>query len=467
MNTKEILFQKTVHFIGIGGAGMIALAQYLRAFGQCKVTGSDIKMSPALEELALHGCDIHISHDEAHVKQADFVVFSTAISEDNPELSYARTHKKDCFRRSEFLALLMKDYKQIISVSGTHGKTTTTGLAIHILDSAGIIPSFMIGGELTPYYMNGRYSESSTFVTESDESDASFLNLVGHLGLITNIDLEHMNFYETEENLMQHFERYIQATLEKKGFLSMNQDDPRSRHFIQQLNSESYYTVSLKEPSADLFADAIQYSATGTRFHVIFQGKDLGEVSLNLFGEHNVYNALSIIALMLKMNIPFSHIQKGCQSFKGVKRRMQHVGSINGASIYDDYGHHPTEVATTLAGIRSVFDGNITCIFQPHRISRLQHLLDDFKAAFSSADNVIITPIYTANEAGDAQSLANELVAGIKKESGATVTYLDSYAKISEQLMPTLSAGDIVITMGAGDIFKFAHELAKEKPCFV
>jgi UDP-N-acetylmuramate--alanine ligase len=463
IKTKDILFQKTVHFIGIGGAGMIALAQYLRSFGNCKVTGTDLKKSPALKELAKHGFSIFDVHDEKHVKKADFVVFSTAVSEDNPELAYARQVKIPCYRRSEFLALLMKDYKQIVSISGAHGKTTSTGLAIHILDSAGIIPSFMIGGELAPYYVNGRYSESSTFVTEADESDGSFLNLIGDYALITNIDLEHMNYYKSEENLMASFLNYANKTIEKDGFLSLNLDDKRIKSIIHQIHESNFYCISVLDKAADLFADAIVYTGSGTSFDLYFRSKLLGTVSLNLFGKHNVYNALSVIALMLKMNVPFSHIQKGCKSFKGVKRRLQFIGKFNGASIYDDYGHHPTEVRATLAGIKSVFKGHVTCVFQPHRITRVQQLLTEFQQAFGDADTVIVMPVYAANEEGDSIALSKELAKGIQEFSQIEALYLESFEAVQLHLKQQLSPDDIVITMGAGDISKLGPELVAEK----
>ncbi|RAP26967.1 UDP-N-acetylmuramate--L-alanine ligase [Candidatus Marinamargulisbacteria bacterium SCGC AG-343-D04] len=454
------LLNKTIHFVGVGGSGMIALAQYMRSKGRCKVTGSDLRHTTALLELKNQSVKVYQGHHEDHVKDAHVVVVSTAIPLDNCEVVYAKKKKKKIFSRGEFLAFLMKDYDRQVALVGTHGKTTSTGMLVHVMDWAGIIPSFMVGGELPPYFVNGRFSESSTFVTESDESDGSFLHLNPNFAIVTNIEPEHLNYYQSEEKLYEAFHTFLSSFKKKDKLLIINKDNARCMKMVKDIKPPKCFTLSLHDADADFLASNINYSSTGMTYDVIHGGENLGTVSMSLFGEHNVYNSLGVVILALQLGIGFETIKKGLSGFQGVKRRMQLISELSGISIYDDYGHHPTEVKTTLEGVKTALDRPVTCVFQPHRFSRIKDLLADFYSAFKTVDQLVLTTIYAANE-DEEEGLIERLLDGIKEHSLPNVVFLQSLEDILDHLKSTLNQGDVLVTMGAGDVHEVSTELAR------
>ena len=462
MSAQVRLLHKTIHFLGIGGSGMIALAQYLRSKGRCKVTGSDLRDTAALQELAQQGVKVFCGHDASYVKQADVVVVSSAIPEDNCEFMAMKAQKKTWFSRGEFLALLMGTYKRQVSVAGSHGKTTMTGMLVHVLDQAGVTPSFMVGGELPPYFVNGRYSESTTFVTESDESDGSFLSLTPNFSILGNIELEHMNYYQTEHKLMSAFKQYVKGIADRKGVLVVNKDDDRIQRVLSKFKEFPVLSFSLSSESADIFARDVAYTAEGISYEVVYLGSVLGKVRLALFGEHNVANSLAVILLALSMNVSFSSIQKGLARFQGVKRRMQLISEHHGIRVYDDYGHHPTEIKTTLNGLKRALDRPLYCVFQPHRVSRVKQLMDAFFDVFKDVDEVLLTPIYMANEVDDDAGIMKAFIAGVKEHSQVKVQYFSCLDQVTAYLIKMLDDGDVVVTMGAGDVHVVSTQLSEQ-----
>tara|TARA_B100000427_G_C15519930_1_gene599868 strand:+ start:2752 stop:4149 length:1398 start_codon:yes stop_codon:yes gene_type:complete len=454
------LINKNIHFIGIAGSGMIALAQYLRAWGRCKITGSEIRETTAAKDLLLQGIKIAFSHHEDNIKEADIVVYSRAIADSNCELKYAKKHKKPCFSRGEFLAILMALYQSQLVVAGTHGKTTTTGMLIHILDAAGINPSFMIGGELPPYHINGRFSESSSFIAESDESDGSFLLLNPSHIIFNNLEPEHLHFYKTADNLFQAFSTLLQQSFNNKAKTVINVDDPNLVSLIKKIDYKNYVSFSIDQLDSDFTARNIDFKSEGSSFDLYEKNNFKGTINLTLIGRHNIYNALAACSLAITMGLSITSIQQGLSNFMGVKRRSQHIYTYHDIQLYDDYGHHPTEIEATLDGLKQSKKAPIICVFQPHRYSRVKEHMTAFHNAFNHADRVLITPIYSANEVNDDETLLETMITGIQKESSCDVTFFKSLDDIIHHLIKTIKGGDIVITMGAGDIYKVSNELA-------
>ena len=454
---------KTIHFIGIGGAGMIALAQYLRAYGKCKISGSDISQKAALNDLVCQGIKVFNTHSQSNIKQASLVVYSTAIDKDNVELQEAKQKKIPCIHRSEFLNLMMAQYERKITISGTHGKTTTTGMLIHILDVAGINPSFMIGGEIVPYNVNGRFSESTTFIAESDESDGSFLNLLPNFCIINNIEEEHLNHYKTKENLLNAFKKVIENVIDNNGVAIINADDKNINTLKKDLDTSQLFCFSLSDSTQRIYTKNIIYDKQTTTFDLFENKTYLDTITLNTLGTHNIYNALACISVCLAVGISITSIKKGLLNFKGVKRRLQLIAESNSTKIFDDYAHHPTEIKTTLSGIKKAYNSSIICIFQPHRYSRTQELLDSFCDCFEDADTLILTPIFAANEKETPKfkNLIDTLKKGINdsKKSPKDVQFLNSNEDIFNFINQCNLENTIIVTMGAGNINNVSIEL--------
>jgi len=461
MEKNQTLNNKTIHFIGIAGAGMIALAQYLRSRGGMRVTGSDLRQTPALKELAQRGVTVFHGHCASQVKHADIVVYSTAITSDNSERQEAMRLKRLCLPRGSFLAALMAGYNHQVAIAGTHGKTTTTGMAIHMLDSVGITPSFMIGGELPPYYVNGRFSDSSTFVTESDESDGSFLKLTPNYLILTNIEAEHLHYYKTEECMNAAFRECVDAALARDAVVIVNADDSGTQRVLTQDQLAAAWTVGIDNPSARLYATNLRFSETGVMFDVVTVETVLGTISLRAFGHHNVSNALAVIALALSLHVSFSVLKKGLASFCGVKRRMQYMGTYMGHALYDDYAHHPTEIRVTLAGLQQAKKKPIVCLFQPHRSSRVRDQLHAFATSFDVARYIIVLPIYQVDEETDDQLLNHKLADAIKENVTCSIACVAGFEEAKAVLKTILADQDVIIAMGAGDVSGFVHELAQ------
>ena len=435
--------QKHYHFVGIGGIGMSALARILLLKGE-KVTGSDAKDSSTIQQLRQEGANIAIGHSPKNVRKPHAVVFSTDIPQDNPEILYARKEKIPLLHRSELLAQIMKGYAPVL-VTGTHGKTTTAALLAHILVEAGFDPSFAIGGYINGTNTNGRYGKGLYFAIEADESDGSFLNYPSFSAIITNLEHDHMNFWKTEEALLDAFEQFA-AQVGSKEHLFWCYDDILLRSL--ELDGYSY---GFNE-HADLVIDNFQQIKWKMSFDLTFRGKHYRNLEIPLIGAHNVLNSAAAFGLGTKLDVPETALRQGLSTFKGIGRRVEKKGEVSNIEIYDDYAHHPTEIFATLRAIRSATHGKrIVVAFQPHRYSRTQFCLDDYADAFEYADEVIVTDIYAAREE-PIPEITPERICERMKAGGYGATQFVNRDNLTQYLSQFLKPGDVLITMGAGDI---------------
>lgn len=456
---------KHVHFIGIGGSGMSGIAEVLHNLGYT-VTGSDLSQNAAVNRLQLLGAKVMIGHNAGNIAGADVVVISSAVKADNPEVIAAREHKIPVVPRAMMLAELMR-FKQGIAIAGTHGKTTTTSLVAHVLAEGGLDPTIVIGGRLNSLGANARLGKGEFLVAEADESDASFLYLQPVLAVVTNIDHDHMETYQHDfEKLKSAFVEFL-GHLPFYGLAVLCTDDANVRAIMPRL-SKPMLTYGLSE-EAELRAADVQATAGRMRFTALSKrnGNSL-HVELNLPGLHNVTNALAAIAVGREVGVPDGAIAKALASFAGVGRRFQRFGEIplpggGHYTLVDDYGHHPIEVSATLAAARGAFPGRrIVLAFQPHRYSRTRDLFEDFSRVLSSVDELILTEVYPAGEvpiiAADGRSLAR----AIRMLGKVEPIFLESVAEIPDVIRTRARDGDVVITMGAGNIGGLAPQLARE-----
>ncbi|MFC1770897.1 UDP-N-acetylmuramate--L-alanine ligase [Candidatus Margulisiibacteriota bacterium] len=453
----EINTSKTLHFIGIGGSGMSPLAKICLKQGY-KVTGSDLKESLNTITLKEAGAKIFYGHKSSNLREADIVVVSTAIQKDNPEY-IAASQAKTILRRAEMLDIIMRDHKKKIAVAGTHGKSTTTAMVARILETCKKNSTYVIGAELQDYGGNAAYGTGPYFLTEADESDGSFLCLHPNVGLLTNIESEHMDYYKNFKDLLDHFTKFIQKILDVNGYLIINQDDKHLVNLTSKIPKENLFSYSIENPS-QVMAKNISFSSEGSSFQLFIDEKNQGEIHLKVFGRHNIYNALAAISLGLQENLPLDLVKKALFNFSGTNRRFQQIAQINNIVLYDDYAHHPTEIKVTLDAIKQSFpEKRIVCIFQPHRYTRTLDQLDNFPHAFNSSDITIITEIYAASEKKIA-GISGKLIADkIEKEKKLKSKFIEKKSDIANYLIPLLKENDLVITMGAGNINYIAKEL--------
>ncbi len=448
---------KKVHFVGIGGYGMSALAKILHKMNYI-VTGSDLNESKITKRLGEMGVEIFYYHSPENIEGADLVVYSTAIPESNPEIHAAKENNIILWHRSELLAYLINT-KYGIAVAGTHGKTTTTAMISLILEKAGLDPTAVIGGELTDFDGNAKLGESDYLVAEACESDHSFLRYKPFLAVVTNVEADHLEYYDGSFDKIK--ETYINflKNIKDEGIALLCGDDS-SLQEIKKQYSLGCVTYGIKEQS-DYMAGDIQLKNRGSVFNVYYKGEKLSEIELGVPGEYNIYNALAAIAVARQLGIDFHKIKDILRNFKGAQRRFQIVGEAEGITIVDDYAHHPTEIKETLKAAKSSDSKRIIAVFQPHRYSRTYYLFNDFVKSFSHADLVIITPIYSAGEESIEGISSDILVERIREEEDREVILLET-RQIRDYLYKILQPGDMVITMGAGDIWKVSYELAEK-----
>lgn len=453
-----------IHFVGIGGSGMCGIAEVLHNLG-FKVSGSDQAQSAVTRHLSGLGIQVYPGHTAAHVTDADVVVTSTAVKPDNPEVLAAQERKIPVIPRALMLAELMR-FRDGIAIAGTHGKTTTTSLTASILAAAGMDPTFVIGGKLTAAGTNARLGKGEYLVVEADESDASFLHLTPIMSVVTNIDTDHMDTYDhSVEKLHQAFVSFIhRMPFYGKAFLCTDSEHVRA---IVPRISKPYATYGLDE-SADIYATELQAEGDKMRFtvHVKQEGIKPFEVVLNMPGRHNVLNALAAIGVALEVGASVEAIQQGLLGFAGVGRRFQKYGDIalpggGKATLIDDYGHHPVEMAATLAAARGAYpDKRLVLAFQPHRYTRTRDLFEDFVSVLSTVDSLVLTEVYAAGEepivAADARALARAVRVLGKLEP----IYCEDVNALPDTLLNVLQDGDVVLTMGAGSINKTPQALA-------
>lgn len=448
-----------IHFIGIGGIGMSGLAEVLHTLG-CHVSGSDNAENGNTKRLAELGLTIYHGHNENHIKNADMVVVSTAVKPDNIELVAAKKDHIPVVHRSAILAGIMH-LKSGIAVSGTHGKTTTTSLIHHLFDCGKTDPTVINGGIIRSYGTNAKIGEGSWCIAESDESDGSFVHIPATAVVITNIDLEHMDYYKTEERLYEYFLRFVH-NIPFYGIAVLCCDNLGVQKIIPSIKGRRFITYGVSE-QADVRAVNIQDTPEGLTFSVICQHKmppvTLKDIKLSMHGNHNVLNSLAAIVLALEAGIPEELIREGLATFKGVERRFTHVGTWNDITIIDDYAHHPAEIKAVLSTARVIAKRDVIAVFQPHRYSRVQSLFDDFAKVFSLADKVIVTDIYAAGET-PIEGISPETIAENIKQYGQDnviiTPNLDDLPKIIKQ---EASPQDLVICLGAGSISDHARRL--------
>ena len=455
---------KHIHFVGIGGSGMSGIAEVLLNLGY-KISGSDLHANAATERLAALGAQVTIGHAPENLGGADAVVISTAVKGDNPEVIAARAKRIPVVPRALMLAELMR-LKQGIAVAGTHGKTTTTSLVASVLAEGGLDPTFVIGGRLTSAASNARLGTGEFIVVEADESDASFLHLQPVMAVVTNIDADHMETYQHDfAQLKQAFVNFLQ-NLPFYGSAILCVDDPHVREILPFV-SKPVLTYGLL-PDAMVRAENIRHSNGSMLFEALGEGID-GRlpVKLNLPGRHNVLNALAAITVGRELDIPAAAIQKALAEFRGVGRRFQRYGEVPLASggsftLVDDYGHHPAEMAATLAAARGAFPGRrIVLAFQPHRYTRTRDLFEDFVQVLSTVDALLLAEVYPAGEppivAADGRALARAVRVAGKVEP----VFVERIEDMPAAIMQTALDGDVVVTMGAGSIGNVPAQVVK------
>ena len=452
-----------LHFVGIGGSGMGGIAEVLLHLGY-EVSGSDIARNAVTERLERAGARICIGHAPEHVDGASVLVVSSAIKEDNPELVAAREQRIPVIPRAEMLAELMR-FKEGIAVAGTHGKTTTTSLIASILAEGGLDPTFVIGGRLNSTASHSHLGEGRYLVAEADESDASFLYLQPMLSVVTNIDADHLSTYGGDfGNLRQVFVEFLHH-LPFYGLAVLCQDDPGVRGILAQV-TRPIMTYGIEQP-ADVRAHNIEHVGTASRFQVSLPGRErLLPVELNMPGRHNVLNALAAIAVAWQLGVSDEAIQRALRQFQGVGRRFQVAGEFDTARgrvlVVDDYGHHPTEVAATLAAVRQAWPERRTVlVFQPHRYTRTRDLFEDFAQVLSEADVLLMLDVYPANEAPIAGADGRALCRAIRARGKVDPIFVEAPEDLFETLDNVLADGDVVVTQGAGNVGALSVQLVR------
>jgi len=449
---------RNVHLVGIGGSGMSGLAALLLQAGK-QVTGSDREDSPAVEKLRRQGIRVLVGQKAENVNPGiDLVVYSHAITPDNPELRQAATFGIPLVSYPEALGLLMQE-KRGIAVAGTHGKTTTSALTVMMLKNAGLDPSFVIGGEICGIGNSG-VGKGDYLVVEACEYRRSFLFYYPEIAVITNIDEDHLDYYRNLSEIEEAFGSFA-SQVKPGGCLVICAEEENLVKFIRP---EATTVVTYGLTSGHWQATDIEGCASGTFFYCSFQGKRLGRIHLPLFGRHNVLNALAVTAVGKQLGIDFSIISRSLASFPGVHRRMEIIGEVKGILVMDDYGHHPTEIRVTLQALKTRYPGRrLIAVFQPHQYSRTRFLLEDFAASFQLADRVILPDIYFVRDSEREKQLVNSaLLAERIRRHGRQALYLPGEGDIIAYLKEIVSAGDIVLTIGAGPINRLGQLFVKE-----
>jgi len=453
-----------VHFVGIGGIGMSAIAEIMLRIGY-RVQGSDAKASANTERLRDLGADIFIGHDPGHIRDGlAAVVFSTAVQPDNPEMAAARLHGLPLVRRAEMLAELMR-LQFSVAVGGTHGKTTTTSMIAALLDAGGLDPTVVNGGIINAYGTNAKVGEGDWIVVEADESDGSFLRLKSTVAVVTNIDAEHLDHYGDFDAIKRAFRDFVE-NIPFYGFAAVCLDHPEVQAMAASVENRRLVTYGVN-PQAEVRALRVDMDQLGAEFDVCIQPRDkeprvIQRLRLPMPGWHNVSNALAAIAVARELGVSDDAIREGLRGFVGVKRRFTTTGVAGGVRVIDDYGHHPVEIAAVLRAARQVTSGRVLAVVQPHRYTRLQALFDDFCAAFNDADQVIVADVYAAGEPPIDGVDRDALVEGLRRWGHRSVAPLDGPDDLARLVGESAREGDIVVLLGAGDITNWAYQLPAE-----
>ncbi|MGE5893569.1 MAG: UDP-N-acetylmuramate--L-alanine ligase [bacterium] len=447
---------RVIHFTGIGGIGMSGIAELLHNLGY-EVTGSDIKESETTKRLRGLGMTVHIGHRMENITNAHVVVISSAVKKDNPEVIAAEQQQIPVIPRAEMLAELCR-LKYSILIAGAHGKTTTTSLVSSILTAARMDPTVVIGGRLKATGANAVLGKGNFIVAEADESDGSFLMLTPAIAVATNIDREHMEYFGSIDALKEAFISFLNK-VPFYGSSILCIDNPFIREILPELHRR-YITYGFT-PEADIYAHAVGHQGFRMEYSVVHKGKDLGTFVLPLIGKHNVLNSLAAVGVAMELKVPVETISESLRTFSGIQRRFELKGETRGIRVFDDYGHHPTEITAILSAARMAVEKKIHVVFQPHRYTRTQGLMTEFSSAFGDADRVYVLDIYPAGEKpieGVSAAVLTERIrtrqknASYEKDAGALLK------KLREDVKP----GDVVITLGAGDVYKIGESFLGE-----
>jgi UDP-N-acetylmuramate--alanine ligase len=442
------LIGKRVHFIGIGGAGMSGLARIALSHG-ITVSGSDAKDSSVVTALAALGATVSTTHKGENVDGSDLVVYSNAISESNSERVRANELKLPILTRAGALSVLMSESKSV-AIAGTHGKTTTSSMLAVALQACGADPSFAIGGTITASGSNAHRGTGEIFVAEADESDGSFIEYHPFAAIVTNIEHDHVDFFETAEAVAQAF-RDFAATIQPGGFLTYCADDAGAVALAEGLTPIETVSYGVNE-SADLHIDQIELLTMGSRARAIWKGKSVGHIELQVPGNHNLLNAAGVLATALKLGFPPAELLTGLGSFRGTGRRFEVKGTVHGIRVIDDYGHHPTEIHVTLEAARRFADaGRLIVIFQPHRYSRTQAFAQQFAKELDVADRAIVLEVYAASEK-PIEGVNSKIITS-KMSKGE---YIPNFVEVTDSVIADAQPGDVIMTLGAGDVSSLA-----------
>lgn len=448
---------KKVHFIGIGGISMSGIAQIVQSLGGI-VSGTDIKESEITEKLVEEGMNIKYGHHPEMIESADIIVYTAAIHEDDPERIATRNLHKENYERAEFLGIISKQYENCLCISGTHGKSTTTGMVSLIFLEAKLNPTIQIGAMLSQINGNTYIGNNNYLIMESCEYVDSFLHFHPTGIIITNIDNDHLDYFKNLDNIKKSFNKYVNL-LPENGILIKNNDDTNSNN-VENGYEGKIITYGIKNNSNYMAKNINKNDLGHYSFDIYYHDKFLTTINLNINGYHNIYNTLAAFALSHNYIKDINIIKSGLEKYRGVGRRFEYLGIYNGAYIYDDYAHHPTEIKTTLESVKEVKHNKDYCIFQSHTYSRTKEHLDAFADVLSKFDNIIIAPIYPAREI-NTFNISEDMLVDKIKEKNPNVIYLDSFAKITEFIKSKVQEKDLVITVGAGPVNKISKDLVK------
>jgi len=447
-----------IHFIGIGGSGMSGIAEVL-INQNYDVSGSDQSQSSVTDHLESLGAEIHFNHNAKNVYGKHVVVVSSAICSDNPEVKAAREEMIPVIPRAEMLAELMR-MKYGIAIAGTHGKTTTTSLVATVLAGGHLDPTIIVGGKLKNMGGHAKLGQSKFLVAEADESDGSFLKLSPTLAVVTTLDEEHMDYYNNMQNMKSAFLDFLNS-VPFYGTAILCLDDPNLQSLLPKIEKRTI-TYGLKT-QADYTAREISVSELKTNFTVFYQGKKLGEISSSSLGNHNICNTLAAVAVGMELNMDFPTIADALKVFSGVQRRFEILHQSDSLIIVDDYGHHPAEIQTTLSTAKEVWPNRrLVVVFQPHRFSRTQHLMESFYSSFNDADQLFLLDIYGAGEKPIEGIHSQKMAQGIREFGHKNVDYIEKVDILVPHLQNSLQSGDVILTLGAGNIGELAHKLVAQ-----
>jgi UDP-N-acetylmuramate--alanine ligase len=459
MNDRMRRIQR-IHFVGIGGSGMGGIAEVLLNLGYA-VQGSDLKPNAVTQRLERLGAQIHIGHSAGHLGEADVVVVSSAVDRSNPEITAALANRIPVVPRAEMLGELMR-FRYSVAVAGTHGKTTTTSLVASVLAEGGLDPTFVIGGRLKSADSNARLGAGRYLVAEADESDASFMHLQPMIAIVTNIDNDHLGTHDGDfARLQQSFIDFLH-NLPFYGLAVLCTDDARVQSILGEV-ARPYLTYGFDE-SADVRAINVRRDGLQSHYDVVRAGHSTVPLTINLPGRHNVLNSLAAVAVATELGVADAAIQRALLNFQGIERRLQQLGDIRWpgghATVVDDYGHHPTEITASLEAVRQGWPGRrIVLAFQPHRYTRTRDLLDDFAQVLGGADVLLVTEVYAAGEKPIAGADGRAICRAVRTRGAVEPVFVKRVADLAVSLRRVLNDGDVVLTMGAGNIGAVAHEL--------